>query len=162
MLNIRSVLCAVILYAFASYSVFGQEAIPSAGSNAVGNGGSVSYTVGQVFFSTNNGANGSAAQGVQQPFEITVVTGVKEANDISLEIVVYPNPTKDYIKLRIDNYEVDNLFYKLFDFNGKILENKKIEGIETSISMRELASAIYFLKIYDDTRELKVFKIIKN
>jgi hypothetical protein len=42
---------------------------PQAGGEATGSGGSVSYSVGQVVYTTNTGINGSVAQGVQQPYE---------------------------------------------------------------------------------------------
>ncbi|MEI6048762.1 MAG: hypothetical protein WCS03_07670 [Bacteroidota bacterium] len=39
--------------------------------------------------------HGSAVQGVQQPFEISMVTGIEEASGISLEVMVYPNSLTD-------------------------------------------------------------------
>ena len=53
-----------------------QKTIPSSGGNASGTGGKISYTVGQVVYTTNKGSNGSAAQGVQQPYEISAITGI--------------------------------------------------------------------------------------
>ena len=52
-----------------------------------------------LFTPQTRGINGSAAQGVQQPYEISVVTAVEKALDISLEMVVYPNPATDFIKV---------------------------------------------------------------
>ncbi|MBV1889111.1 MAG: HYR domain-containing protein, partial [Proteobacteria bacterium] len=43
-----------------------QESINVSGGDATGTGGSSSYSVGQVFYTTNVGATGSVAQGVQQ------------------------------------------------------------------------------------------------
>ncbi|MFT7299094.1 MAG: hypothetical protein ACI9WO_001916 [Sphingobacteriales bacterium] len=42
-----------------------QETVPATGGEATGNGGSSSYTVGQVVYTTNTGTNGSVAQGSQ-------------------------------------------------------------------------------------------------
>ena len=42
-----------------------QNAIPAAGGNAAGAGGTVSYTVGQAVYTTNTGTTGSVVQGVQ-------------------------------------------------------------------------------------------------
>ena len=67
-----------------------QEAIITSGGDASGSTGSVSYTIGQVVYTTNTGTNGSAAQGVQQPYEISVVTGLEEAKGINLDFSVYP------------------------------------------------------------------------
>ena len=64
------------------------------------------YGLGQVVYTINTGTNGSAAQGVLQPYEISVVTAIEEAMDISIEMVVYPNPATDFFKLRIKNYDI--------------------------------------------------------
>jgi hypothetical protein len=47
-----------------------QTATVSAGGNAIGTGGSVSYSVGQIAYTNNSNSNGSVAQGVQYPYEI--------------------------------------------------------------------------------------------
>ena len=44
-----------------------QDAIANSGGNATGSNGTVSYTVGQVAYTSQTGASGSVAQGVQQP-----------------------------------------------------------------------------------------------
>ena len=61
----------------------------------------MSYAIRQVVYTINTGTNGSAAQGVQQPYEISVVTAIEEVMDISIEMVVFPNPATDFVKLRI-------------------------------------------------------------
>jgi Secretion system C-terminal sorting domain len=138
-----------------------QEAITVTGGNASSSGGSVSYSLGQVVYTTSSGSNGTVSQGVQQPFEISTVTGTKETN-ITLQCVVYPNPTNDYIKLKIVNYKTGKLFYQLYDINGKLLENKKAEDNETNISMENLVSGTYLLKVTDNQKEVKTFRIIKK
>ena len=152
-LLILSVLCTVIQ---------AQSTIPATGGNASGSGGSASYTIGQVVYTTNTGTNGSAAQGVQQPYEISVVTAVETVKDISLEMVVYPNPTTDFIKLKISNYDLQNLRYQLYDISGNILQDNKVEGNETSIILSSYLSSTYFLKVSDNNKVVKTFKIIKH
>lgn len=88
-----------------------QEAIPAAGGNSSGSGGSTSYTVGQIVYTTNTGINGSVSQGSQQPFEISVITGIERFNGISLNYMAYPNPTIDFLTLKVENFEKENLFY---------------------------------------------------
>lgn len=143
-------------------TLFGQESIPATGGDAIGSGGTVSYTIGQMVYTTNTGSEGTALQGIQQPFEISIETAIEQAKDIMLVLSAYPNPTIDYLTLRIENYDSQNLSYHLFDANGKLLEIKKVTENETSISMIHLSSAIYFLKVIDEEEEIKIFKIIKN
>jgi hypothetical protein len=157
----RLQLSAVLLLGLGLTGLQAQETIPATGGNASGSGGTVSYSVGQVVYTTNTGTNGSVAQGVQQPFEISVVTGI-EQTAINLAISAYPNPTTDYLVLKVENYDKGNLSYQLFDMNGRLLQNKKIEGNETSIVMSNLVPATYFVKVTEGNKEVKTFKIIKN
>ena len=76
--------------------------------------------------------------------------------------MVYPNPATDFAKLKIVNYEVQNLRYQLYDINGSLLQDNKIEDNETSIVMSNYVSATYFLKVTDNNKVVKTFKIIKN
>jgi hypothetical protein len=139
-----------------------QQVVTTSGGNASGSGGSASYSVGQVVYTTNGNSNGRVAQGVQQPYEIFIVTGIEEAKGISLEIMVYPNPATDFIKLKIENYDVQNLRYQLYDINARLLQDNKIVGNETDIVMSNYVSATYFLKVTDNNKVVKTFKIIKN
>jgi hypothetical protein len=139
-----------------------QEAIPATGGNVSGYGGSVSYSVGQLVTTTNTGTNGSAAQGVQQPFEISIVTGIDESIGINLNVMAYPNPTTDLLTLSVDHFEQSNLAYQLYDQSGKLLENKILVVNQTGIAMSNYTPATYLLKIMENNKEVKTFKIIKN
>jgi len=160
----RKLLTAVILTIFGiATNLQAQEALPATGGEASGGGGSASYTVGQVVYTTNVGTNGnSVAQGVQQPYEISIVLGLPEAKGINLSVSAYPNPTSDYLTVKVENYETVNLQYMVFDINGKLLQTIKATGGETQIQTSKLVPAIYFVKVLNNKKEIKVFKIIKN
>jgi hypothetical protein len=139
--------------------LYAQESPTTAGGEATGTGGTASYSVGQVVYTTATGTNGSVAQGVQQPYEISSTVGIKETA-ITLELSVYPNPTTDYLTLKVeDNTELN---YQLYDLQGKVIENKKVTANSTTIKMEALPKAIYFLNITKNNRIVKTFKIIKN
>lgn len=139
-----------------------QNVIPVTGGIATGSGGSVSYTVGQIVNSSLSGTNGTVAQGVQQPYEISVITAIEESKGITLEMIVYPNPATDFIWLKIESFEPENLRYQLYDNDGRVLQNNKVDGNEMSIEMSTYSSGIYFLKVIQDNKLVKTFKIIKN
>ena len=162
MRNKKLKLSAVLLFGLGLTGLQAQETIPATGGNASGSGGSASYSVGQVIYTTNTGTNGSVAQGVQQPFEISEVTGIEQAKGINLNCSAYPNPTTDFLMLKVENYDKENLSYQLYDISGKLLENKKVTGTETSIVMSNLVPATYFVKVTEGNKEVKTFKIIKN
>ena len=146
-------------------TVNAQEAIPATGGNASGNGGSASYSIGQVAYTTNTGPSGSIAQGVQQPYEISVITAIGETEDIKLLVSVYPNPTTNVLNVNIEASSTRNtqsMSYQLFDITGKLLESNALDGNKTSIVMSHLVPASYFIKVYRNQKELKTFKIIKK
>jgi len=140
-----------------------QESVNTTGGNALGSGGKVSYSIGQVVYTTNtSAASGSVAQGVQQPFEISVITAIEQAEYITLVCSVYPNPVNDFLTLKVEDYDTERLSCKLFDTNGRLLESKKVTGDETTISMANLLPGLYFLRVIDNQKEIKTFKIINN
>jgi len=151
------VICFVLLVTKA----YTQQTIAPSGGNASGSGGSSSNSIGQITYTSANGSNGSINQGVQQPFEIMTL-GKDNFPEITLQMMVYPNPTSSFLNLRIENYTIENLKYSLFDISGKEISNQKIKNSETQINMSNLPSALYFLKVIEEGKLLKTFKIIKN
>jgi hypothetical protein len=153
--------CFLIFFCGASFCD-AQQAISSAGGEITATGGTASFTVGQIDYISFTGNSGSVLQGVQQPFEIMVVTGIVPHNEITLEYMVYPNPAGDFLTLRIQRDRIENLNYLLLEMNGKIIEAQDIEKIETSISLQGYQPATYILKVFDGTKEIKTLKIVKS
>ncbi|MFC2111187.1 T9SS type A sorting domain-containing protein [Bacteroidota bacterium] len=158
------IICIILPFIFVllNSTIQAQQVIPAAGGNATGSGGSVSFTVGQIVYSTQSGTNGSVAEGVQQPYEISEVMGIKEARDISLLCTVFPNPTNDFITLKIENYKIKNISYLLSDINGKLLDRSIITDEQTDIVMGNIPPGTYFLQIINKKRKIKTFKIVRN
>lgn len=155
-------LSALLILGLGLTGLQAQEAVTASGGEASGSGGSASYSVGQLTYQTQTGTNGSVAQGVQQPFEISVVTGIEEAKGVTLSVSAYPNPTTDYLTLEVKDFELSNLSYQLYDLNGKLIQNEIITSNLTNIVMSNLVPATYFLKVSEGSKELRTFKIIKN
>jgi opacity protein-like surface antigen len=152
---------ALFLFGFGLVTAQAQETVIAAGGDASGSGGTVAYSLGQLVYTTHKGTTGTVAQGVQQAFEISVVSGLKEVKGINLTVSAYPNPTTDFLNLKVENYNNQNLSYQLLDMGGKLLETKKLEGEQTRIGMSNLAHATYFVKVIRNNNEVKTFKIIK-
>ncbi len=101
-----------------------QEAIATSGGEISGAGGSVSYTVGQVAWSNFSTNEGTINQGVQQTYEITVMPTGEDMHAINPELSVYPNPATDLLLLKVKDQSPGNLYYHLFDTNGKLIESR--------------------------------------
>lgn len=158
----RLKMSALFLLGYGLAGIHAQTSINASGGSASGTGGSVSYSIGQVFYKTNTGTNGSKAEGVQQPYEILIETSINDTKGIKLSVSTYPNPTNDYFTLEIKDFELLKLNYQLYDINGKLLQSEKITGNLTNIAMNNLKPATYLLKISQDNKEIKSFKIIKK
>ncbi len=139
-----------------------QQATTATGGDASGSGGTVAYSVGQIVYTTNTGTTGSVAQGVQQAYEISVVTGIKNETKASMSLVVFPNPTTSFLNLKIADLKTEQLTYQLTDAIGKLIIENKIAESSTQINMNAQAEAIYFLNIIQNNLIVKTFKIIKN
>lgn len=158
----RLKLSAIISLGLALQGLQAQESVNAAGGSASGGGGLVCYSVGQVVYTTNKGTNGSLAQGAQQPYEISVVTAIDEANGIDLLVSVYPNPTNDYLILEVKDLKLSDLSFQLYNMQGKHLQTEKVTGNQSSIFMSKLVPATYFVKVIQGQKEVKTFEIIKN
>jgi hypothetical protein len=161
MLNKKSRLRTTLLLFFVPLGLIAQSVLPSSVGNAVGTGGTACYTVGQMVTETNTGLSGSVNQGVQQPYEVIVISGLNETS-INLICAAYPNPTKDYLLLKIENQQQNHFIATMYGFNGKALIVKAITELETKFTMTSLNSGVYFLKISNSKKEIKSFKILKN
>ena len=132
---------------------YAQSGFVATGGDALGIGGSASYSVGQVA--------DTVSEGVQQPYEFVTV-GVQDNKNINLYCTVYPNPANAYVILKIDLPELQHLSYTLADMNGRLLVRNAITSSQTVLPLESLAAATYLLTITDNKSTLKTFKIIKN
>jgi len=69
-------LCILLLSGLGLTGLYAQEAVVAGGGNASGSGGTVSYSAGQLVYSSSGGSNGSVVAGVQQAYIISVSTGI--------------------------------------------------------------------------------------
>jgi len=155
----------IISCLFASSIAFSQihQTISATGGNASGAGGSsISYTAGQIAYSLKGISDWTIAEGVQQPYEIsTLRTTIENGEDITLKYEVFPNPARGFFKLTVNPFNDENIRFRLYDNKGLVLMDKKVESGETVITIDALLSTIYFLKVFRDDKEVKVFKIVK-
>jgi hypothetical protein len=159
-----------LLLALVLSTVAAQQGVVSSGGEVTGTTGNVSFSIGQVFFAIQTGPDGTAVQGLQQPYEISVVTGIDEAEGIQLLFTAYPIPVTDMLTLKMEGIALEripSLIIHLFDISGKYSMCQQAEGMETRISMTHMAPGVYFLQVIDTggingNTGMKTFKIIKN
>ena len=139
-----------------------QQAVSTGGATITASSGSVTFSIGLVDYLHPSGISGFTTQGVQQPYEILMLSVDENAGNFLPECTVYPNPAQDILTLKLDVTKLDCLSYQLLDLNGKLLISGEILQNETSFSMEKLETGTYFLKVSGSNNEIKSFKIIKN
>ena len=141
-----------------SVGLYAQEAVPASGGDATGAGGSSSYTVGPAVYTTHTNSTGSAAQGVQIPYETSSTVGI-EVPKINRGIVAFPNPATTSLTLSIGHFKNEKFTYQVYDIQGKLLESKQVESGSTTISTENLPKGIYLLSVLDNKTTIKTIRI---
>lgn len=155
-------LSALLLIVLGIQGLQAQETVVPSGGMASGSGGSVSYSIGQLVYQPQEGSSGSVAAGVQQPFEISVVSVAEEATNVSLAISAFPNPTSDFLRLDVEDFEASLTTYQLYNTKGVLLKNERLASKETRIDMRTLEQSTYLLNVVRNSKVIKTFKVIKK
>jgi hypothetical protein len=79
-------------------------------------------------------------------------------NELNLGYKVSPNPFIEYISIESEQY-LDNVDYSISDSFGREILNGKLSGKFTRVSMNKLAQGVYFLKIKELKKSIKLIKL---
>lgn len=142
-------------------TIYSQSATVTAGGDIKNAIGSVSYSIGQSFYSNIENANITLTEGVQQAFEIYEAEGTATDN-ISLFIQTFPNPTTDELTLKFGSEIPENTTTLLYSAEGVLQSTVKIQQTETVFDFSGFADGIYYLKVQTNGSNLKIFRLIKN
>ena len=156
----NSLFFLAFLLSFSMNAQTSHQVLSATGGDASGSGGTVAYSVGQIVYTTSTGTTGSLAQGVEQAYEIYSV-GIKETA-LNISLSVFPNPTSDFLTLKVQDYNNEALSYNLLDEQGKSVLNEQITNQDTQVAMSTLARGIYFINVLQANKKIQTFKIIKN
>ena len=173
-LNLKIISLLVIIMLFFSFKGISQntqtntnnimETINTSGADATGSSGTVTYSIGQVFYTYIGQSVYNVAQGIQHEELEKTLTTPENNVEPKTEIFIFPNPTTDYVTINMEGLEVENgpRSYQLYDIQGMILKQNTINQSETQINLTDLSSSIYILHVYLNNKVLKTFKILKK
>jgi hypothetical protein len=133
-----------------------QSSLNSAGTDVINTSGTVSYSIGQIFYEQDS----TIFQGVHHTYHLLPTLTMPEAE--SINIGIYPNPVKDVLTLHFAYNIKPNCKYVLCDINGKILYQQPLKNSETKIDLSNLSTGSFFLQIISQEKIIKVFKIVKS
>jgi hypothetical protein len=73
----------------------------------------------------------------------TTTTGIE--NHLLNSISLYPNPAKEYIDVRVDEFNVTSM--EVYDVYGKLINNVSVIDNPTRINVSNLAAGMYFVRV---------------
>jgi hypothetical protein len=153
----KSIIPIVVFISF-GFSSFGQNALSAAGGHFKTNGGSTSFTVGQVAYVLKKGTGSYLNEGVQQVYT-KKTTPIEELVYLK-EVQLFPNPTQETITLILSSKEDIQVRYTIMDYLGKEIRNGNILSEKSEISLRDLPSGNYFISL-KSKKEIRIFKMVK-
>jgi hypothetical protein len=137
-----------------------QQSLNASGAEAKGAGGQVSYSVGQVAYTSITGVSGSIAQGVQQAYVIEPVS--VEEPILGASIKLFPNPAMEHLVLQIDSEIAEQWAFRLLDLQGTSLLEGRVSAGEHLLETVSLAAGTYILQINStNSTQKQSFKVIK-
>jgi len=137
-----------------------QEVVSSGGDYFKKPNGSMSITIGEPITETFRGPALILTQGFQQNFGNPI--GIDELSGSKYKITAYPNPTGDFVIVKVEDFTNENFCYELYDNSGKLIQKGKLKAMETRISFDKLMPSTYIIKVFIDITEVTGFKIIKQ
>ena len=158
-ISFKSHFLILISFSF-NISFFSQESINSSGTDIIGIGGNLSYSVGQIFYNSYESTSGTVNTGVQQTYEIINV-GLSSNVD-QTNFSVFPNPVSENLTIS-SPILIKSISYNLYDSKGRLINNGNLFSNETSVNTSNLSSGTYYLNLYNqENNKTQSFKIIKN
>ncbi len=137
-----------------------QKTIVPAGITATGSGGSSAYTVGQVDY-LQKGTNVQVMEGVQHAYEI-ISLAVEDLSGKEKNILIYPNPVKDFLFIELNDKNLQNTSYVLFDSQGRIVKKGNLNQQKSELDFSLMPSSVYIIQLFEKNQNIKTFKIIKK
>lgn len=118
--------------------------------------GSVSYSVGQVNYTSIPGSFVVVYLGVQQVYD-PYITSI----DVNTDISIWPNPVSTTLYIDVKSINNLGMLYQIYTIDGKLLVSKQSSDSRTAINMLYYRQGTYVLMVrYSNKKTLK-FKIIK-
>jgi hypothetical protein len=141
---------------FWTVNVSAQEIISTQGDSYANSNGSIDFTIGEVITETVSDGTYDMTQGFHQTnWNFAGIVDHKP----TFQALIYPNPTSAYLNIQASDF--NNVEFKLFDAQGKIVKAGRLETSETLVHVKELAPGNYSLVLFQTQNFLKTFKLTK-
>ena len=139
----------LILSLCLSVTSFAQELLGSAGVS-----GAANFSLGEFSVSTLSDSSSYITQGFQQ----TKLSAVSiESTDLVSDLILFPNPTNEYVKLRW-GVNIESCTLIISDMFGRIIRRSSYQRGE-NYYVGDLAGGEYFFRAVFNELDFKSFKV---
>lgn len=146
-----------------SLNLTGQTSVNTSGGDGTGNGGSVAFSIGQVFFQVVEDSQISFSEGVQQAFEISIIDGVEEEKPFSFAISAFPNPIMDVLHIELKDEFSGTVMFQVHDAIGNLIQEGEASSSKFTIQTTNWSGGAYYLHVYNtDSLQSSTLKIVKT
>jgi len=95
---------------------------------------------------------------VSEEFVLTIAAGTGIDNGLNNNILVYPNPAKDVLKVSLSKLDLE-MKIQIVDITGKVIYNNSLQSKITEIDLSDYTKGMYFIQLYNNN-EITTRKII--
>lgn len=161
----KIVITCLLLLSFSAITAQNIEPsliVSGADYNSVTNKGAVLWTLGgliDVNFENDDNVLVHAFWSVDYGYSMEIEKIISDFN-----MKVYPNPSKDYVNISIDQETLSkysNLSVVIVDMYGRTIFNKQFDKNLMQIDLTSLSSSAYIINIIDNNRLVQTAKILK-
>lgn len=157
-MNMKYMICLALLCNTGLLSA--QQLTVSGGGDIRNSTGAVSYSVGQIFYSSQGGGSGRVQEGLQQPYARAAAV-VPYGADHSPGISVFPNPTTGLLTVNLPSPDVQTR-YTVTDIQGRFFGSGMLSLASDGLSLAPYPPALYILTVMPSGMKPKTFTIIKK
>lgn len=143
-----------------SYGLQAQQTIAASGGAITSSTGNVSYTIGQPFQNVLSSTEFFVFEGAQQAYEISQTLSTPESS-AGIQFKVFPNPATDYLMLTFPD-SIQDMEYQLSTLDGKLVDRKSLQQLDSRINLTHLPVAVYILNILKNNQPVQTIKILKK
>ena len=152
----------LFLFSLTILTLYSQSAVVSSGESVKSIGGSVSYSVGQVFTEVVTDGVHSIHHGVQQGYTMDELS-VPDVLSLDVVVNVYPNPVIESVYVSLSGYSDGAFMAVLYDGDGKQLCNYLLNKEVNELQMGSyIGGKVYYLTVYYNGVVYRSYKLLKQ
>jgi len=152
---------ALLFFISISPNVLAQFSVNASGGDIVNSGeGSVSFSIGQIAYSSIASEDGEFHEGVQQAIETLQTSGLDDLNAVN-EFKLFPNPASSNAFIKVKNGDYKQFSYQIRNCTGQIIKGFSFNNNpEQKIGLSHYPNGIYLITILENNRIHSTQKLI--